>query len=55
VTLEEQALGAIENELEMAHDLGAVLSILQNDANYPTEFASVYSDGATIGLYVVLQ
>jgi cytochrome c peroxidase len=48
ITLEQQALGPIENELEMAHDLATVLTTLQNDANYSAEFASVYDDGVTI-------
>lgn len=48
VTLEQQALGPVENELEMAHDLSSVLAMLQNDSNYAAEFASVYDDGVTI-------
>ncbi|MDP2127101.1 MAG: cytochrome c peroxidase [Pseudohongiella sp.] len=48
ITLEEQALGPIENELEMAHDLGTVLTMLQNNENYSAEFSSVYDDGVTI-------
>ncbi|MDP3515663.1 MAG: cytochrome c peroxidase [Pseudohongiella sp.] len=48
VTLEEQALGPIENELEMAHDLTAVLEILKRDADYPAEFAKVYPDGVSV-------
>lgn len=47
VTLTDQALGPIENKLEMAHDLSDVLSLLENDASYPAEFASVYPDGIT--------
>jgi len=47
VTLTDQATGPIESELEMAHDLSDVLSLLENDANYPAEFAGIYPDGIT--------
>lgn len=48
VTLADQALGPIENELEMANELSAVLDMLRADANYPAEFAAVYPDGITV-------
>lgn len=48
VTLADQALGPIENELEMAHTLPAVIDMLAQDANYPAEFAAVYPDGITV-------
>tara|TARA_R110002072_G_scaffold170552_2_gene324242 strand:- start:189054 stop:190772 length:1719 start_codon:yes stop_codon:yes gene_type:complete len=47
VTLTDQATGPVESELEMAHDLSDVLSLLENDANYPAEFAGIYPDGIT--------
>jgi cytochrome c peroxidase len=45
VDLKEQALGPIENELEMAHSLNAVIDMLNADSSYPTEFARIYPDG----------
>jgi len=48
VTLADQALGPIENELEMAHTLPAVIDLLEKDASYPAEFAAVYPDGITV-------
>ena len=48
VTLADQALGPIENELEMAHTLPAVIDMLEQDASYPAEFAAVYPDGITV-------
>lgn len=48
VTLADQALGPIENELEMAHELSDVIAMLRNDANYSAEFAAVYPDGVTV-------
>lgn len=45
VDLKEQALGPIENELEMAHSLNAVIDMLNTDSSYPTEFARIYPDG----------
>jgi cytochrome c peroxidase len=47
VTMADQALGPIESAVEMAHDLDTVVQILQNDANYPGEFAAIYPDGIT--------
>lgn len=47
VTLAEQALGPIENQIEMAHELSAVVQMLENDAGYASEFATVYPDGIT--------
>jgi len=48
VTLADQALGPIENELEMAHALPAVIDMLKADESYPAEFATVYPDGITV-------
>lgn len=48
VTLTDQATGPIENELEMAHNLDAVVDMLAADANYPAEFVSIYPDGITV-------
>ncbi|HDZ09534.1 cytochrome-c peroxidase [Pseudohongiella sp.] len=47
VTLTEQALGPIESQIEMAHDLATVVELLQNDDNYAAEFAVLYPDGIT--------
>lgn len=47
VTLTEQALGPIESQIEMAHDLGVVVQLLQNDSDYAAEFAAIYPDGVT--------
>lgn len=47
VTLADQALGPIENELEMAHQIPEVLDMLRKDSAYPNAFAGVYSDGIT--------
>jgi cytochrome c peroxidase len=48
VTMADQALGPIENELEMAHTLSDVLQMLEQDNNYPGEFARVYPDGISV-------
>jgi cytochrome c peroxidase len=48
VTLADQALGPITNQLEMAHDLSAVLAMLQEDTAYATAFAANYPDGVSI-------
>lgn len=48
VTMADQALGPIESELEMAHTLPNVLQMLEQDNNYPGEFAKVYPDGISI-------
>ncbi|ALO45855.1 cytochrome-c peroxidase [Pseudohongiella spirulinae] len=48
VTLSDQALGPIENDLEMAHSLSAVLQMLEQDSNYPDEFSKVYPDGISV-------
>ncbi|TFH74872.1 c-type cytochrome [Gammaproteobacteria bacterium LSUCC0112] len=48
VTLADQALGPIENELEMAHELPAVIDMLRQDERYSAEFAAVYPDGITV-------
>ena len=44
-TLEEQALGPIENPLEMAHNLDAVVAYLQSEPSYTEQFAEAF-DGA---------
>ena len=46
-TLEEQALQPIENPLEMATTVAAVLEKIRADAEYPTAFAAAYEDGLT--------
>ncbi len=48
VTLADQALGPISNKLEMAHDLTAVLAMLQADAHYSAAFAASFPDGVSI-------
>jgi len=48
VTLEDQALQPIENPVEMAHSLEAVLSMLQQDTQYPDLFNAAYPDGITV-------
>lgn len=48
VTLEDQALEPIQDEVEMAHSLGAALQMLQSDSEYSEKFAAVYPDGITI-------
>jgi cytochrome c peroxidase len=48
VTLEDQALEPIQNPVEMAHTLDAVLEMLRSDTTYPDRFATVYPDGVTI-------
>lgn len=48
VTLADQALMPIQNELEMAHQLPAVVEMLKNDPRYASEFAAVYPDGVTV-------
>jgi len=47
VTLADQALGPITNKLEMAHDLSAVVAMLQADADYSAAFAANYQDGVS--------
>ena len=49
VTLEDQALEPIQNEVEMANTLDAVLATLESDERYPARFAAVYPDGVSIG------
>lgn len=48
VTLEDQALEPIQNEVEMANSLDAVLATLDEDERYPARFAAVYPDGVSI-------
>lgn len=48
VTMADQALMPIENDVEMAHQLPAVVDMLKSDARYPAEFAAVYPDGITV-------
>lgn len=44
--LEEQALGPIENPVEMAHDLNNLVIDLKN-SEYKEEFKTIYEDGIT--------
>jgi cytochrome c peroxidase len=48
ITLEDQALQPIQNEVEMANSLEAVLRMLQEDARYTAQFSSAYPDRVTI-------
>lgn len=48
VTLEEQALLPIQNDVEMANSLDSVLQFLRSDAAYNRQFRAVYPDGVTI-------
>lgn len=48
VTLEDQALEPITNDVEMANTLEAVQSLLEEDALYSARFAAVYPDGVTL-------
>lgn len=43
-TLREQALGPIENPLEMNESLGNVVNKLNNSSDYPAMFASAFGD-----------
>lgn len=48
VTLADQAVQPIINEIEMANTLDAALAMLQADASYLVEFQRIYPDGLTI-------
>jgi len=48
VTLEDQALEPIENPVEMANSLDAVIEMLNSDSRYPEKFAAIYPDGITV-------
>lgn len=48
VTLEDQALIPIQNEVEMANTLDSVLQFLRSDSGYTKQFEAVYPDGVTI-------
>ncbi len=46
-TLADQALGPIENPVEMGHDLDAVVEFIKQDSNYSSQFEAIYPDGVT--------
>lgn len=45
--LASQALGVIENPIEMGDDINFIISKLQKDKSYSDEFKSIYEDGVT--------
>lgn len=47
LTLQEQAMGPIENEVEFGHDLEAVVAVLESLPEYDNAFAALYPDGVT--------
>jgi len=47
-TLEEQAIGPIENTLEMGSNVNTILVKLQNDATYPALFQQAYGEVPTL-------
>lgn len=47
LTLEEQALGPIENPAEFGHDLDSVVAVLQGIPDYANRFDELYPDGIT--------
>lgn len=47
-TLETQALGPIENPLEMGSDVNVALAKLQAKADYVAQFQEAYGDGPTV-------
>ncbi|MGM0632932.1 MAG: cytochrome-c peroxidase, partial [Pseudomonadota bacterium] len=47
LNLAEQALGPIENPIEMGHDLSDVEAMLKEDASYARQFEALYPDGVT--------
>lgn len=48
VTLEDQALEPIQNPVEMANTLDAVIDMLHADSQYPDKFTAAYPDGITV-------
>lgn len=47
LTLQDQALGPIENPIELGHDLDAVVTVLRGIAEYTDAFSRLYPDGIT--------
>ena len=47
LTLQEQALGPIENPAEFGHDLDSVVAVLKSIPDYVSAFDRLYPDGAT--------
>lgn len=48
VTMQDQALEPIVNEVEMGNTLEAVQAMLEEDAQYSAHFAALYPDGVTL-------
>lgn len=47
LTLQEQALGPIQNEVEFGHDLVGVVAVLESLPDYGNAFEAIYPDGIT--------
>ena len=47
LTLQEQALGPIENPVEFGHDRDGAVAVLKSIPEYVSAFASLYPDGIT--------
>lgn len=47
LTLQEQALGPIQNAAEMGHDLDGVVTVLESIPDYVSAFDRLYPDGIT--------
>lgn len=48
LTLQEQALGPIENPAEFGHDLDSALAVLESIPEYSSTFSDLYPDGVTV-------
>lgn len=47
LTLQEQALGPIENPVEFGHDIDSAVAVLESIPNYASAFDQLYPDGIT--------
>lgn len=48
LTLQEQALGPIENPAEFGHDLDSAIAVLRSIPEYASAFGTLYPDGVTV-------
>jgi len=48
LTLQEQALGPIENPAEFGHDLDGAIAVLNSIPEYASAFGNLYPDGVTV-------
>jgi cytochrome c peroxidase len=47
LTLQEQALGPIENPAELGHDIDSVIAVIKSIPDYVSAFDALYPDGVT--------